>query len=131
MKLHDLVLVKHQPEMQSVQLSGLIAVITEIDGNYATIAELELSGQTGSSGAVELSCLQKADKLSGPMRAAHVVYKQNILIQNDELDEDTCKRHRRSIKIVAENNSINPKTLHKMLKDLNSVGVIKYHGCKR
>ena len=133
-KLHDLVVVKHQPTMQFVQLSGLIAVITEIDGDYATIAELELSGQTGSCGAVEVSCLKKPVKLSAPMRAAYVVYKQLHLQQNEEVEEDeedTFKRHRRSIKIIAENNSIKPAILHKMLKDLNAVGVIQYHGFKK
>jgi len=135
-KLHDLVMVKQQPKMQPfVQIEGLIAVITEIDGDYATITELQLSGRAaGGSGAVELACLERlhwatgTTKVSGPMRAAYAVYKQSVIEAMDDIDdsEDARKRRRRSLKVVAQNNNIDPKALHKILKDLDAAGVINY-----
>lgn len=129
-KLHDLVMVKQQPKMQPfVQIEGLIAVITEIDGDYATIAELQLSGRTeGGSGAVELACLERPTKVSGPMRAAYAVYKQGAssLSSMSSIASITRKRRRRSLKVVAQNNNIDPKALHKILKDLDAAGVINY-----
>ena len=129
-KLHDLVIVKQQPKMQPfVQIEGLIAVITEIDGDYATITELQLSGRAeGGSGAVELACLERPTKVSGPMRAAYAVYKQGVIEAMDDIDdsEDARKRRRRSLKVVAQNNNIDPKALHKILKDLDAAGVINY-----
>lgn len=131
-KLHDLVVVKNQPEMQHVSLTGLIAVITEIEGDYATINELQLSGYAhGSSGAVELSCLEKPKVVSAPMRAAYAVYKQ-YMIQN-EIDNDanqvpqkTIKKRRQILKSIAIAYQIEPKVLHKILKDLDALEVIKY-----
>jgi len=135
-KLHDLVVVKKQPKMQPfVKIEGLIAVITEIEGDYATITELQLSGQAeGGSGAVELDCLEIPTKLSAPMRAAYLVYKQNILRYEEKNQWDvvelpspaTIKRRRRSLKVVAQNNNIEPKVLHKILKDLDAAGVVNY-----
>lgn len=125
--LHDLVLVAHQPEMQNVQIKGLIAVITEIDGDHATIAELQLSGRVeGGTGVVEFSCLEKPKKLSAPMRAAYAVYKQNVLL--DCSFEEKNKNRKKSVRIIAQNNSIEPKILHKMLKDLDALGAIEYYG---
>jgi len=112
-----------------VQIEGLIAVITEIDGDYATITELQLSGRAeGGSGAVELACLERPTKVSGPMRAAYAVYKQGVIEAMDDIDdsEDARKRRRRSLKVVAQNNNIDPKALHKILKDLDAAGVINY-----
>ena len=138
-KLHDLAIVARQPKMQTVQIKGLIAVITEIEGEYATITELQLSGQAdGGTGAVELACLEKPNKLSGPMRAAYAVYKQNILRYEEDMlqyeqDKELRRKQdkkltRKSITLVAKNNSIEPKLLHKMLKDLHALGTIKYYG---
>jgi hypothetical protein len=134
-KLHDLVVVVKQPEMQNVYLVGLMAVITEIDGEYATISELQLSGNAGCTGslyggggAVELSCLEKPKSVSAPMRAAYAVYKQHIIqneIQND-LSKNTIKKRRQVLKTVATAYQIEPKILHKILKDLDALEVIKY-----
>jgi len=133
-KLHDLVVVKQQPKMQPfVQIEGLIAVITEIDGDYATICELQLSGRAeGGSGAVELACLEKPTKVSGPMRAAYAVYKQDVIkyyttTGEPEDTEEAKKRRRRALKIIAEKYSIEPKSLHKILKDLDAAEVIQYY----
>lgn len=112
-----------------LQIEGLIAVITEIDGDYATIAELHLSGRAeGGSGAVELACLERPTKVSGPMRAAYAVYKQGVIEAMDDMDdsEEARKRRRRSLKVVAQNNNIGPKVLHKILKDLDAAGVVHY-----
>lgn len=68
-KLHDLVRVKEQPKMQNVQIKGLMAVITEIEGDHCVIHELQLDGRNyGGSGAVPLSCLEhpKASAPGGP-----------------------------------------------------------------
>lgn len=133
-KLHDLVIVKTQPKMQPhVQIEGLIAVITEIEGEYATITELQLSGRAeGGTGAVELACLERPQKLSAPMRAAYAVYKQGVIedyivdLAESAIIEDVCRRRRRSLKVVAKSNNIDPKVLHNILKDLDAAGVIRY-----
>lgn len=116
-----------------VTIMGLIAVITEIDGEYATITELQLSGRAeGGSGAVELACLERPTKISSPMRAAYAVYKQNIIQTMEDTDswqarsEKGQKRRRRSLNVVARSHNIEPKELHKMLKDLDAAGVIDY-----
>lgn len=140
-KIHDLAVVRNQPTMQPflqfegespVQIEGLVVVITEIINDCATVAELQLSGHAqGVCGAIELSCLEK-NGISGPMRAAYAVYRQNLLFNEPvENDNESRKRRRRLMKIIAENNTLVPKDLHRILKDLDSAGVIEYYGYRQ
>lgn len=129
-KLHDLVRVKQQPKMQNVQIKGLMAVITEIEGDYCTIHELQLDGRaSGGSGAVELECLEHP-KASGPWRAAHAVYKQHMLEQEAMLaegeieDEKARKKRKRAIKLVAEKHGLDSKKLIEIMKDLEASAVL-------
>ena len=120
-QLHDLVRVKHQPKHQPcVLIEGLIAVITELDGDYATIYELDLTGELwGGTGVVELECLEKPF-LSAPWRAAYAVYRQNCLRQEISLDEDNDEVLRREeiVKKVAESHGLSANLLFEMLKEI-------------
>jgi len=129
-ELHDLVRVKEQPKMQNVQIKGLMAVITEIDGEYCTIHELQLDGRAyGGSGAVELACLEKP-KASGPWRAAHAVYKQHMLEESAMMAEaeienvEYKKKRLRARKLVADKHGLDPKVLTAIMKDLEAADVI-------
>ena len=127
-QLHDFVIVREQPKMQYARIEGLHAVITEIEGDHCTIAELQLSGRAwGGSGAVPLSCLEKPKRLSGPWRAAYAVYKHSVL-QSDEWtaqDEEKQKQRKRAIRLVADKFSLEPKTIRVIMKDLEAAGVIR------
>jgi len=132
-KLHDLVRVKEQPKMQNVQIKGLMAVITEIDGDHCTIHELQLDGRAfGGHGAVELACLEKAPglKFTAAWRAAHAVYKQHMIEQEtmmaeaEEENEDNRKKRKRATKLVAEKHGLDSKKLNTIMKDLEAAGVV-------
>ena len=100
-----------------------MAVVTELDGEYATIAELQLTGELGGSGAVELECLEKP-QASAPWRAAYTVYKQRVLQEEIQLDEEECEAMRLAdaVKAIAARNGVNPKLLHQMLEELKESG---------
>lgn len=129
-KLHDLVRVKEQPKMQNVQIKGLMAVITEIEGDHCVIHELQLDGRNyGGSGAVPLSCLEHP-KASAPWRAAHEVYKQHalqteiMLAEAEEDNKEAAKRRTRAIKLVAEKHKISLKKLNTIIGDLEAASVV-------
>lgn len=116
--------------MQNVQIKGLMAVITEIDGEYCTISELQLDGRAyGGAGAVELACLEKGE-FSAPWRAAHAVYKQHqleeatMLGEADVENEEKRKNRKRATKLVAEKHNLDPKLLRTIMKDLEAAGVV-------
>jgi hypothetical protein len=122
-KLHDLVVFTELSFMLTSEY-----VIVEIDDNQAKVAKLELTGQLeGNFGPFELSFLSKPKEISISKRAAYAVYKQNVIKQEDELIElnDEAKKRRRIIKAIAKD-VVKPNVLHKMLKDLDAAGVIKY-----
>ena len=114
MKIHDLVIFDNNPYN--------LYVILKIKGEEAKIALLEMTGAIDNKSIVmPLSSLELPRIVSPVWKAAHVVYKQNVLMNtNDE------SKIRKIIKIIAEKNGLSPKTLHKMLKELESLDAIKY-----
>jgi hypothetical protein len=134
MKIHDMVRVKYQPQMQPyVKIEGLMAVITSIQDGCANISELQLSGLAyGGGGTVELECLEIPKDASAPWRAAHAVYKANV--SQWEMDEEDAKAEEaalnkqrlKGIQLVAEKNSVKPEFILKLLKELDMAGVVKY-----
>lgn len=131
MNLHDLVLVKTQPDNQYVQLQGKFAVVTEVDPTCDThvgIDQLELTGYTTGSGSVPVECLEVVNKTApAAWRAAYAVWKVGAAIRGmEDQNKLTAEQSHKILELVAGKYNLDLKLLTSILNDLHELEVIDY-----
>lgn len=130
MNLHDLVLVKTQPDNQYVQLQGKFAVVTEVDPNCDThvgIDQLELTGYTSGTGSVPVNCLEVVNKTApAAWRAAYAVWKSRQVYDEPAEPKLTEEQSHKILELVAGKYHMDVNDLKSILNDLHELEVIDY-----
>lgn len=127
MELHDLVVIKTQPDEEYRVSQGAYGIVSEINSEYPThigIHKLELTGHISCAAVVPLYCLDVVNKTAPPQwRAAYSVWKcqQNQFQQTIALSEVQAEK---ILELIAGKHQIEVSKLKAILDELRELGVV-------